>query len=112
MNEYSFIYSNHLHPEKFWETPGILFSSVNTAERSWAMEEDKRSFYRQFGRISAIGLEMGLSVAIGLAIGYLLDRYFNTKPWLTIIFLILGVIAGFRSLFSLAREIGKSGRKK
>jgi ATP synthase protein I len=76
------------------------------------MEEDKSKFYRQFARISAIGLEMGLSVAVGLAIGYLLDRYLNTKPWLTIIFLILGVIAGFRSLFSLAREIGKSGRKK
>jgi ATP synthase protein I len=76
------------------------------------MEEDKSKFYRQFARISAIGLEMGLSVAVGLAIGYLLDRYLDTKPWLTIIFLILGVIAGFRSLFSLAREIGKSGRKK
>jgi ATP synthase protein I len=76
------------------------------------MEEDKKKFYRQFARISAIGLEMGLSVAVGLAIGYLLDSYFDTKPWLTIIFLMLGIVAGFRSLFSLAREIGKSGRKK
>ena len=76
------------------------------------MEEDKRKFYRQFAKISAIGLEMGLSAAVGLAIGYLLDRYFDTKPWLTIIFLMLGIVAGFRSLFSLAREIGRSGRKK
>ncbi len=76
------------------------------------MEEEKRKFYRQFARISAIGLEMGLSVAVGLAIGYLLDRYLGTRPWLMVTFLILGVIAGFRSLFSLAREIGKSGRKK
>ncbi len=76
------------------------------------MEDDKRKFYKQFAKISAIGLEMGLSVAVGLAIGYLLDRYFGTKPWLTIIFLLLGIVAGFRSLFSLAREIGRSGRKK
>ena len=76
------------------------------------MEEDKKRFYRQFARFSTIGLEMGLSVAIGLAIGYYLDRYFQTKPWLTIIFLLLGVAAGFRSLSSLAKEIDKRERKK
>jgi len=76
------------------------------------VEEDKRNFYKQFARVSAIGLEMGLSVAIGLAIGYLLDRFFHTKPWLTIIFLILGIVAAFRSLLSLAKEIDKEGRKK
>jgi len=76
------------------------------------MEENKKKFYREFARYSAIGLEMGLSVAIGLAIGYYLDRYFQTKPWLTMIFLILGVAAGFRRLASLAKEIDKGERKK
>jgi ATP synthase protein I len=80
------------------------------------MEENKNNkdtkFYRQFARYSALGLEMGLSVAIGLAIGYFLDRYFHTKPWLTIIFLILGVAAAFRSLASLAKEIDKREQKK
>ena len=76
------------------------------------MKEDKRKFYKQLGRVSAIGLEMGLCVAIGLAIGYFLDRYFQTKPWFTIIFLILGIVAAFRSLLSLAKEIDKAGRKK
>lgn len=78
------------------------------------MEEnkDKKRFYRQFARASVIGLEMGLSVATGLAIGYYLDRYFQTKPWLTIIFLLLGVAAAFRSLASLAKEIDKGERKK
>ena len=76
------------------------------------MEEDKKKLYRQFARVSAIGLEMGLSVAIGLAIGYYLDGYFKTKPWLTIIFLILGAVTAFRRLFSLAKEIDKTGRKK
>ena len=71
-----------------------------------------KKFYRQFARYSTLGLEMGLSVAIGLAVGYFLDRYFHTKPWLTIIFLILGVAAAFRSLASLAKEIDKRERKK
>ena len=76
------------------------------------MKEDRRSFYKQIGRMSAIGLEMGLCVAIGLAMGYFIDRYFQTKPWFTVIFLILGIVAAFRTLFSLAKEIDKTGRKK
>ena len=76
------------------------------------MKEDRRNFYKQLGRVSAIGLEMGLCVAIGLAIGYFVDRYFQTKPWFMVIFLILGIVAAFRSLFSLAKDIDKTGRKK
>ncbi|HYB19777.1 MAG TPA: AtpZ/AtpI family protein [Thermodesulfobacteriota bacterium] len=76
------------------------------------MKEDRTSFYKQIGRMSAIGLEMGLCVAIGLAMGYFIDRYFQTKPWFTVIFLILGIVAAFRTLFSLAKEIDKTGRKK
>lgn len=76
------------------------------------MEEDKKKQYRQLWRYSSVGLEMGFSVAIGVAIGYYLDQYFRTTPWLTLIFLILGVVAGFRSLFSLMKDIDKNERKK
>jgi len=76
------------------------------------MEENKRKLYRQVMRYSAIGLEMGFSVAIGVVIGYYLDRFFDTGPWLTLIFLILGAVAGFRSLFSLMKEIAKNQRRK
>jgi ATP synthase protein I len=55
---------------------------------------------------------MGFSVAIGVAIGYDLDRYFHSGPWLTLIFLILGVVAGFRSLFSLMKDLDKDERRK
>jgi ATP synthase protein I len=76
------------------------------------MQEDGKKLYRRVVRYSAIGLEMGLCVAIGVAIGYYLDRYFHTGPWLTLIFLILGVAAGFRSLFSLMQGLDKDERRK
>ncbi|MDY7033717.1 MAG: AtpZ/AtpI family protein [Thermodesulfobacteriota bacterium] len=60
-------------------------------------------------RYSAIGLEMGLSIVIGLAIGWWLDRLFGTKPWLSLVFLIFGLVAGFRSLFRLLRDVKKDG---
>jgi len=43
---------------------------------------------------------------IGLAIGYYLDRWLETSPWLTIAFLILGIVSGFRNIFILTtREL-------
>jgi ATP synthase protein I len=69
-------------------------------------EKGKRSL-PPMGHYGAIGLQMGLSVAIGLVIGRALDRYFGTEPWLALIFLILGVISGFVALFRLLKELQK-----
>ena len=42
---------------------------------------------------------MVLSIFIGLAIGIYLDRrVFHTTPWLTLIFLGLGIAAGYRNI--------------
>jgi ATP synthase protein I len=76
------------------------------------MQEDRKRLYKRVVRYSAVGLEMGFSVAIGVAIGYYLDRYFHSGPWLTLIFLMLGVVAGFRSLFSLMKGLDQDERRK
>lgn len=44
---------------------------------------------------SSIGLTLVLCTVIGLAIGVWLDRWLGTKPWLTLAWLILGILAGF-----------------
>lgn len=41
---------------------------------------------------------MALSIFIGLAIGRWLDGKFDTSPWLMLIFMVLGIAAGFRNL--------------
>lgn len=47
---------------------------------------------------------MVLSTFVGLAIGYGLDKLFGTDPWLLFVFLILGIVSGFRELVKLARK--------
>jgi ATP synthase protein I len=74
------------------------------------MENDKKRLYKQLLRFSSIGLEMGLSVAIGLGIGFLLDYYLDTKPWFMLIFFFVGIAAAFRSLFSLIKNIDQKKR--
>jgi ATP synthase protein I len=47
---------------------------------------------------------MVAATIIGLAMGYYLDRWLETSPWLTLIFLLFGIIAGFRNMFILTRR--------
>ena len=49
---------------------------------------------------------MVAATLIGLAMGYYLDRWLGTSPWLTLIFLLVGIVSGFRNIFILtAREL-------
>ncbi len=66
-------------------------------------KERKREFIRYLGIASTVGINLVLCTFIGFAIGYwLLDRFFSTFPWFTIIFLLIGIAAGFKYLFKVA----------
>ncbi len=51
------------------------------------------------GVLSTVGLAMVFATVIGLFIGIKLDAWLGTSPWLTALFFLLGLIAGFRNLF-------------
>jgi ATP synthase protein I len=63
------------------------------------MKEDTKKALKLAGLASTLGLTIVIATFIGLALGLWLDRVFNTSPWLTVIFLILGIIAGFRNFY-------------
>ena len=71
------------------------------------MPDEEPSVYKQLARLSTIGVTLVAATAIGLAIGYGLDRWFGTNPWLTLTFTLLGIAAGFVNLF---RDLGLIGR--
>ncbi|MCJ7545563.1 MAG: AtpZ/AtpI family protein [Deltaproteobacteria bacterium] len=73
--------------------------------------EDKGKILRQIASYSTLGLEMGLSVAVGAIIGYYLDKWLHTDPWLLIVFLIFGVIAGFRSLYRALKRLERENKE-
>ncbi len=68
------------------------------------MEENDRKLMRMLGVLSTVGLTMVLATVIGFFIGHKLDEWFGTSPWLTMVFLFLGIIAGFRNLFLYAKR--------
>lgn len=58
---------------------------------------------------SSVGLMFPASILVGFAIGHFLDRWLKTDPWLTLVFILYGIMAGFVNLFSQA---GRRERKK
>jgi ATP synthase protein I len=73
--------------------------------------QDRRTLFRELGKYSALGLELAISVILGLAIGYYLDKWLGTGPWMTVIWLGFGFAAGVRSLYRAALRSGKDLEK-
>jgi len=62
------------------------------------MKRENRRTIRELAYYSSLGFSIALAIFIGLAIGVYLDRKFDSSPWLTLIFLGLGIAAGFRNI--------------
>jgi ATP synthase protein I len=57
--------------------------------------------------MSSVGLEFGIAVLLGLAFGNWLDGKAGTGPWLMILFLGFGFVAGIRSLMRGMRQANR-----
>ena len=57
------------------------------------------------GSAFKLGTELVAAVAVGTIIGFILDNWFGTKPWLILIFFFAGVIAGILNVFRSAKNI-------
>ena len=69
------------------------------------MADDKRQLMRSLGFLSSLGISMVAASFIGLFIGYYLDKWLGTSPWMTLIWLGFGIASGFRNIFVLTRRV-------
>jgi ATP synthase protein I len=72
------------------------------------VDEKDRKLIRMLGVLSTVGLTLVFATVIGLYIGLKLDAWLGTSPWLTAIFLLIGIIAGFRNLFVYVKRSQKT----
>jgi ATP synthase protein I len=61
---------------------------------------------------SSMGIAMVLATVMGLAAGYYLDKWLGTSPWCTLIFLVLGIVAGFKNLFVIYKRVQRMSREE
>ena len=59
------------------------------------------------GNAFKLGTELVAAVVVGTIIGFILDSWFDTKPWLIIIFFFLGAAAGMLNVVRTANRMQK-----
>jgi ATP synthase protein I len=64
---------------------------------------EKRSAF--MGSAFKLGTELVASVVVGTIIGFILDSWFDTKPWLMIVFFFLGSAAGILNVIKAAKRM-------
>ena len=74
------------------------------------------SAWKGIGRYSTVGLDLALSVLVGLFGGQWLDRKLGTGHWLTVVGLAFGIAAGarfvWRALQAANREAEEQEREE
>ena len=59
------------------------------------------------GNAFKLGTELVAAVGVGTIIGFILDSWFGTTPWLIIIFFFLGAAAGMLNVIRTAKRMQK-----
>ena len=71
------------------------------------MSEQRKSRFSQLrvaADVGAVGLEMGISAALGCWGGMWLDDHFGTEPWLLMVGMLAGFGAAFKAIFRTAKK--------
>ena len=63
--------------------------------------------WRVLGALSQMGITFVVATALGLGVGYWIDRWLGSSPWLTLLGLGFGIASGFVNLF---RSVGATDR--
>ena len=89
-------------PEDFKTRLKIAKSKIKKQALS---NNEKRSSF--MGNAFKLGTELVAAVVVGTIIGFILDGWFGTKPWLIIIFFFLGAAAGMLNVIRTANRMQK-----
>ena len=89
-------------PEDFKTRLKIAKSKIKKKVQS---DNDNRGAF--MGNAFKLGTELVSAVAVGTIIGFILDSWFDTKPWLILIFFCLGAGAGMLNVIRTASRMQK-----
>ena len=58
--------------------------------------------------VSIVGIQFPVAIALGFFFGRWLDAQLGTHPWLTAVFSLFGIAAGFVNLFRITAQAGRA----
>ncbi len=65
-----------------------------------------RSFATGLGQAMSLVIEMAAGLAAGVLLGWLLDSWLGTEPWLLVVFIFAGMGAGLLNAYRRAQRFG------
>ena len=89
-------------PEDFKTRLKIAKSKI---KKQILSDNEKRGSF--MGNAFKLGTELVAAVGVGTIIGFILDSWFGTKPWLIITFFFLGAAAGILNVIRTANRMQK-----
>ena len=89
-------------PDEFKTRLKIAKSRI---KKQFDNDREKRGSF--MGSAFKLGTELVAAVAVGTIIGFILDSWFDSKPWLIIIFFFLGAAAGMLNVIRAANKMQK-----
>ena len=74
-------------------------------KKSSVFDNNKKGSF--MGSAFRLGTELVAAVVVGTIIGFILDTWFDTNPWLIIVFFFLGSVAGILNIIKTAKRMQK-----
>lgn len=71
------------------------------------MDKETKKSAIQMAYASSIGISMALAIFGCFFLGTWLDRKLETEPYFTLLFLLIGIAAGFRNIYVLMKKYFK-----
>jgi len=75
------------------------------------IKKNKSLNVTSFGKAMKISTELVAAVVVGATLGFILDNWLDTRPWLTIVFFFMGVAAGILNVIKSAKDMHKNLKK-
>lgn len=95
-----------------------LDAKLKAAQARRPRSGDGRGGSGRGGVPSGIGIGMRMAteivaaVGVGVGVGLVLDSWLGTKPWLMILFLLLGCAAAFLNVIRTGRELERQAKER
>ena len=90
-------------PEDQFKTRLKIAKNKAKSRKSSKNEESSSNM----GTAFKMSTELVSAVVVGTIIGFILDNWFGTKPWLILIFFFVGVVAGIMNVVKSAKRMQK-----
>jgi len=96
----------HITPSKHPEPEPKQPDNTNKPKPSSRAVERWKETY-EAATVASVGIEMGLAVVVGWFIGYSLDNWLGTGPYMMLLWTLCGIAAGFKGLWRVAQQAKK-----